>query len=61
MNLKLKALLLAVGLLAAMAAFVYVLIFYPGYLFILFCLGIVYALYRLILRDLEDKEKWKKK
>lgn len=59
MNLKFKALLIAVGIMAFMVGFVYALVFHPGYVAILFGILLVYGLYKLVLSDLEKHERRK--
>lgn len=59
MNIKLKALLIATSILSGLFGFLYMLMFYPGYLFLGFLAATFYGLYKLILTSLEQKEKRK--
>jgi hypothetical protein len=61
MNLKLKALLLALGVLIGMFLFIFVLVFHSQYVLLMAGIGLIYGLYRLILQDLEYREQRKKK
>lgn len=61
MNLKLKALLIAISIPTFMFVFVYTLVFYPAYMLILFGISLVYGLYRLALQLLEEQEQRKPK
>ena len=61
MNIKLKAFLLALSVPILMALFVYILVFHIEYIAIVALFGLVFGLYKLILNDLEEREKRKKK
>lgn len=55
MNIKLKALLITTAILGGLFGFAYLLVFYPGFLALLFLAGTFYGLYQLVLSNLEKK------
>lgn len=59
MNIKLKALLIAFAIIGGLITFAYTLIFYPGAILIGVVAVLVYAIYRLVLSDLEKQQKRK--
>lgn len=61
MNIKLKALLIAISIPILMGLFVYTLVFHIEYIAIIALFGVIFALYKLILTDLEEREQRKKK
>lgn len=61
MNIKVKALLIAIGILLGIATFVYTMVFHPGYILIVVVIGLVFGLYKLVLNDLTIREKRKSK
>lgn len=59
MNLKLKALLITLGIVCSTFAFAYCLVVYPWVLGALFILATIYSLYKLILSNLEKSYRTK--
>ena len=57
MNIKLKAMLITFSIVAGAFGFVYMMIYYPGILFMLFLAGFIYALYNLVLDNLKRDKK----
>jgi len=54
-NLKLKALLITTAILGGLFGFVYLMVYYPGILALLFLAGTFYGLYQLVLTSLEKQ------
>ena len=55
MNIKLKALLITTAILGGLFGFLYLLIFYPGFLSLLFLAGTFYGLYQIVLSNLQKR------
>ena len=54
-NIKLKALLITTAILGGLFGFVYLMVFYPAVLALLFLAGTFYGLYQLVLNTLEKR------
>ena len=57
MNIKLKAFLIAISIIVGVFGSVYTMIMFPEIMLIIFGIGLLYAMYRLVLNILEQKEK----
>lgn len=57
MNIKLKALLITFAILGGLFGFVYLMVYYPGVMFVVFLAGAFYGLYNLVLNSLKSNKK----